>query len=122
MKEWKVQLTRHAEIDLYGIYEYIASTLLEPVVAWNLIQRIETRITKLNTMPQKLAVYPKEPWKSRGLRRVNEGKYAVFYIPTEKNYTVTVIRIVYGGRDIDHILDETTLDYSSEPDNSGVDD
>ena len=114
MIEWSVNLSKQADIDLREIYEYIAFTLLEPVTAGNLIQRIETRISKLNTMPLSYAVYPKEPWKSRGLRRINEGKYAIFFIPTEENHTVVIIRIMYGGRDIDQLLENTHPQYASE--------
>ena len=122
MKEWSVQISRQADIDLREIYEYIAMTLLEPITAWNLVRRIEKRISKLNTMPQSYAAYNKEPWKSCGLRRINEGKYAIFFVPTEKDHIVVVTRIVYGDRDIERILDDTSLDNSSELDISGTDD
>jgi len=107
MIKWSVQLSKQADIDLRKIYEYIAFTLLEPVTAGKLVQRIENKISKLNTMPQSYAVYPKEPWKSRGLRRTNEGKYAIFFVPTEIDQTVIVTRIMYGGRDIESILEDT---------------
>ena len=106
MSDWQVQISKHAEDDLRGIYEYIALEKLEPGVAKNLIGRIEKRVSKLNNSPQSFALYQKEPWKSRGLRRVNSGNYAIFYIPTEEDKMVTVIRIMYGGRDIESILDE----------------
>jgi len=113
MSNWQMQIAKHAEDDLRGIYEYIAFEKLEPGVAKNLIQRIEKRISKLNNCPQSFAQYPKEPWRSRGLRRVNSGKYAIFFIPTEVDMIVTVVRIMYSGRDIDSILDEM-LDDESE--------
>jgi toxin ParE1/3/4 len=40
MSDWQVQLAKHAEDDLRGIYEYIAFELLEPIVARNLTRRI----------------------------------------------------------------------------------
>jgi len=105
MRNWHVQVAKYAEADLRGIYEHIAFTLLEPQVAKNLIRRIRTRINKLSNSPDSYAVYQKEPWKSRGLRRVNSGNYAIFFIPQEKR-VVTVIRVIYGGRDIESILDD----------------
>jgi len=71
-------------------------------------------------MPQSYAVYPKEPWKSCGLRRINEGKYAIIFVPSEIDHTVIVTRIVYGGRDIQSILEDDSLDDSEEADNSGA--
>ena len=73
-------------------------------------------------MPQSYAVYPREPWKSRGLRRINEGKYAIFFVPAEQDHTVIVTRIVYGGRDIERVLDDTPLDDPPELGISGDDD
>ena len=107
-----MHIAKHAEDDLRAIYEYIAFEKLEPGVAKNLIQRIKNRISKLNNSPQSFAPYQKEPWKSRGLRRVNSGKYAIFYIPTGDDKIVTVVRILYGGRDIDNILVEMLDDES----------
>ena len=65
-------------------------------------------------MPLSYTVYPKEPWKSRGLRRVNEGNYGIFFVPLEKRHSVIVIRIMYGGRDIERILDDILSDNTSE--------
>ena len=106
MSSWQVQIAKHAEDDLRCIYEYIAFDKLEPGIAKNLVLRIQKRINKLSNSPQSFALYQKEPWKSRGLRRVNSGNYAIFYIPNEEVRIVTVIRIMYGGRDIETILDD----------------
>ena len=107
MIDWEALLVRQAEADLRGVYEHIAFTLLEPGNAEKMARRIYIRIRKLSSMPQSYAVYPKEPWKSRGLRHANVGKYIVFFVPVESKRTVVVIRIVYGGRDIDRVLEET---------------
>ena len=113
MSDWHVHLAKQAEDDLRDLYEHVAFDLLEPGVAKRLIQRIWKRVEKLNNLPQSFAPYPKEPWKSRGLRRVNSGKHAVFFIPDEETKTVIVIRVLYGGRDIEQILVDM-LDDSSE--------
>jgi len=107
MSDWNISFAEQAEADLREIYEYVAFTLLEPGTAQNLTRRIVARISGLNASPDGYAVYPKEPWKSRGLRRVNAGNYAIFFIPVKNKSTVVIIRIVYGGRDIERVLDET---------------
>ena len=107
MNDWDVLLTDQAESDLRGIYEYIAFSLLEPGTARDLARSIITKISKLSYMPQRYRLYPKEPWKSRGLRRMNMGNYAAFFVPVESKQTVVVIRIVFGGRNIERILDDT---------------
>jgi toxin ParE1/3/4 len=107
MTGWNIFLTGHAEDDLRDIYEYIALTLLEPEIAKNLTRRITEQIAKLKDLPQSYAVYQKEPWGKRGLRRKNVGNYAILFVPVEGKRTVVVIRIVYGGRDINQVLDDT---------------
>lgn len=115
MKNWHVEIAESAEEDLRSIYEYIAFTLFEQQIAKNLIHRLKKRIYKLNNSPTIYAPYPEEPWKSRGLRRVNSGNYAIFFIPTEENEkVVTVLRVIYGGRDIDQILIDMLDDTNNE--------
>ena len=36
--------------------------------------------------------------------------YCVFYIPDKEEMTATVIRVIYGGRDIDKQLEQFTDD------------
>jgi len=101
----RVKLTERAKQDLRDIYEYVAFTLLEPGVAKNLKNRIVDGLMSLREMPCRYPVYQEEPWKGRGLRRINIGNYSGFYFVTED--AVQVIRIVYGGRDIITILKDS---------------
>ncbi|MCL2882543.1 MAG: type II toxin-antitoxin system RelE/ParE family toxin [Coriobacteriia bacterium] len=107
MIEWQVALTGQAEADLRDIYEYIAFTLLEPKTATRLNNRFRTSISELRSLPKSHAAYQKEPWKSKGMRRMNVGNHAVFFVPFENKHAVIVLRVVYGGRDIDRILEDT---------------
>jgi len=102
---YKVQLTDEARLDLRGIYEYISYSLLEPMIAKNVKNRIVSGLKSLNKMPERYPIYQEEPWKSRGLRRINIGNYSGFFLVAEKS--VRVIRILYGGRDIRTILNES---------------
>jgi len=58
-------------------------------------------------MPKRFRSDEKEPWKSRGLREVPVDNYLVFYIPDDSSETVTIIRVVYGGRDVDTQLNKS---------------
>lgn len=56
-------------------------------------------------MPERFRVFEKEPWYSRGLRHMPLDNFIVFYISNAEDETVTVIRVMYGGkRDIDKQL------------------
>ena len=103
-----VQISEQADRDLRGIYEYIAFELLAPENAAGQLDRLESAISKLDYMPDKFRMYDREPWKSRGLRVFPVDNYFVFYIPNEETRIVTVIRVMYGGRDIDKELKRHT--------------
>lgn len=105
---YEVEISKQAEADLRGIFEYIAYTLLAPENASGQLDRLETNILKLGQMPERFRLYEKEPWHSRGLRMLPVDNFVVLYIPDEKKGIVTVIRVMYGGRDIEKELREHT--------------
>lgn len=102
--KYKIILTKQTDTDLRSIYEYIAFTLLEPETAARQLERLEKGIQSLDEMPERFRVFQKEPWYSRGLRQMPVDNFILFYIPNAENETVTVIRVMYGGRDIDNQL------------------
>lgn len=65
-----------------------------------LLNIIEKGILSLDEMPERLRTFDKEPWRSRGLFQMPVDHFIVFYIPKRDNKTVSVIRVLYGGRDI----------------------
>lgn len=101
---YSINITSTAKDDLRKIYEYIAFDLQSPQAAENLLDRLESRIEALNDMPERFRLYGKEPWKSRNLRIMPVENYLVFYIPDSADCTVTVIRVLYGGRDTEKLL------------------
>jgi len=107
MNEWDVDISEQAKRDLRGIYEYIAFGLSQPGIAEDMMKRLADAINGLDIMPERFPVYQREPWKSRGMRRMNVKNYAVFYIPIEAQNIVAIVQVVYGGRDIDEVLKST---------------
>ena len=105
---YEVVLSAQAEMDLRGIYEYIAFTLLAPENAIGQLKRMEEAMFSLEQYPLRYKAYEKEPWHSRGLRVLPIDNYVVLYIPNEETKVVTVIRVMYGGRDIRKELNEHT--------------
>lgn len=102
--KYKIVLTKQADTDLRGIYEYIAFNLLEPETAVRQLGRIEKAILNLDEMPERFRVFEKEPWYSRGLRQMPVDNFIIFYILNAEDQIVNVIRVMYGGRDIDKQL------------------
>ncbi|MBQ7872204.1 MAG: type II toxin-antitoxin system RelE/ParE family toxin [Oscillospiraceae bacterium] len=96
-----VNITRQAEEDLRGIFEYIAFELRSFQNARRQLDRLEENILSLDRMPERYRRYEKELWHSRGLRIMPVDHYLVFYIPDAESETVSIIRVMYGGQDID---------------------
>ena len=105
--KYEVFTTEQAAADLRAIFEYIAYNLLAGQNALNLLDRLEQAILSLDEMPERYHLYDKEPWRERNLRIMLVDNYLVFYIPQEEDKTVTVIRVMYGRRDIDAQIKQT---------------
>lgn len=99
-----IKLTRDAEKDLCDIFEYIAFLLQSPQNAAGQLDRLEQGIASLDNMPERFRIYEREPWTSRGLRVMPVDNYLVFYLTEIETETVTVLRIMYGGRDTERQL------------------
>ena len=103
----KIVYTFKARKDLRSIYEYIAFTLLVPEAAKNTVEKIITTIRSLESMPERNPIYKEEPWYSFGVHFIPVRNYLVFYTINSEAQTIYISRIVFGGRDISHQLDET---------------
>ena len=101
-----VSYSAEARQDLRDIYEYIAYELLVPETAARQAERIMKATRSLEQMPMRHGLYEEEPWHSQGLRVLPVDNYLVFYLPDETNATVSIIRIMYGGRDIENQLND----------------
>ena len=101
---YEVELSEQADSDLRGIFEYISFELQSPENASGQLDRLEEQILSLDTMPERYRRYEKEPWKSRGLRVLPVDNYVALYIPDCDKKVVTILRVMYTRRDIDHQL------------------
>lgn len=98
---YDVRISNQEEADLRSIFEYIAFELQSVQNAVGQLDRLEESILSLDQMPDRYRAYEKEPWHSRGLRVMPVDKYLVFYIPNHDAKVVNIVRVMYGGRDID---------------------
>lgn len=104
--KYSVVLSKYAFADLDAIFDYIAYGLKSAENARALLSRIKNEIISLNQMPERYRRYDKEPWRSRGVRIVSVDNYCILYIPDNEQKNVTIIRVAYGGRNLDTILAE----------------
>lgn len=105
---YDVQISNQAESDLRIIFEYIAFELQSVQTAVGQLSRLEENINSLDQMPDRYRAYEKEPWHSRGLRVMPVDNYIVFYTPNHDAKVVNIVRVMYGGRDIDTQLSRFT--------------
>jgi toxin ParE1/3/4 len=105
---FEIEISAQAEHDLRDIYEYIAYELQSPENAKGQMDRLEESILGLDQMPERFRAYEKEPWYSRGLRIMPVDHYCVFYIPDREKAVVTILRVMYGGRDMETQLKNDT--------------
>ena len=101
---YEVELSEQADSDLRGIFEYIAFELQSPENAIGQLDRLEEQILSLDAMPKRYRKYEKEPWKSRELHILSVDNYVILYIPNSDKKVVTILRVMYAGRDIDNQL------------------
>ena len=101
---WQVLYTNRANEDLQNIYKYIIEELKAPEAAQKLITKIMDNIDTLNDMPKRNPLYNKEPWKSRGLRKLIIDNFITFYLTNETKKQVIILALMYGGRDIVNLL------------------
>lgn len=101
---YHVTLTQQAQADLREIFKYIAIDLQSVENASGQLDRLEKAIATLDQVPERFRAYDKPKWRQRNLRIMPVDNYLVLYIPDHGSTTVTVLRIMYGGRDISRQL------------------
>ena len=111
-----VRMTPQSEDDLRGIYEYIAFHLRAPMNAARQLDSLETSILSLESLPERYQRYSEAPWSNRNLRIMPVRNYLVFYIPTavpengqDETGAVTIVRVMYGGQDVQEQLTRFTV-------------
>ena len=104
MEAWRVTYSPAARDDLKTIYSYIAFQLKERQTARNQSNRIRNAIRSLDRFPNRHTAVEWEPWSSMGMRRLPVDNFLVFYLVNEEKHLVTVVRIFYGGRDIERLI------------------
>lgn len=107
-ESYKIIYSPQALDDLKRIYSYIAFSLKAAPTAKKLVNRIRNEIRTLYTMPERYAAFKLETWQHAGMRKLTIGNFVVIYTIDNSSRTVSIIRILYGGMDIDSILLESS--------------
>jgi len=104
MSDYSIIYSPEAKDDLREIYSYIAFDLKAPENAEGQVNRIRKEIRSLDFMPSRYGIVDWEPWKSMNMHKVPVDNFVVYYAVNDDLRTVTVIRIFYGGRNVEGII------------------
>ena len=110
MNFYQINYSPAALDDLRSIFNYIALELTAPDTAKNQIDRIRKAVKSLSSFPKKNVTVDWEPRTSMGMRKLPVNNYVIFYTIDEENSSVDIIRLFYGGRNIQEIISRNNHD------------
>ena len=102
--------TAQAYTDLGDIYAYLAFERKAPRTAKAQVDRIRKAVAALQTFPESCPVVDWRPWAAQGVRKMPVDHYVVFYCVDKSQKRATVLRIFYGGRDVEHLVCQEETD------------
>lgn len=100
---YRIRLSERSDRDIRNIYEYIAYTLLDPLNAVTVFNRITEAILSLSKMPERHKIY-KTGGNGEEIRFLVSGNHNIYYWVDFSAHQVNIIRVLYGGMDIDKEL------------------
>ena len=103
MNLYRVEYSQEALVDMKSIYTYISQILHAPLTARRQVNRIRKEIRDLEAFPTRYVLVEWEPWASMKMHRLPIDNYVVFYFVDEQAMAVKIVRIVYGGRNLEDL-------------------
>ncbi len=104
MKNFSLIISDTAAKDLSEIISYLKNELSYPDSAKLLLKKIRKETSKLKELPFLFPLVEDEILAARKIRKLSIDNILIFYILTENEKTVTVIRILHARRDWINLL------------------
>lgn len=101
---YKLIVSKDAYEDLAGIVGYIANELHNRKAAAGFLDEVEERYKRVADNPHIYALCHDARLERMGYRKIVIKNYLVLYRVDEKQKTLYIVRIVYGGRDYPELL------------------
>ncbi len=98
------RFTEKAEQDLDEILRYISVDLVNPTAAQNLGRKVFEKIDMVRTFPESGAPVDNEFLADKTVRKLSVDNYVIYYKAYYEENVISIIRIVYGKRNLDEIL------------------
>ncbi|MDR2504545.1 MAG: type II toxin-antitoxin system RelE/ParE family toxin [Oscillospiraceae bacterium] len=103
---YAIQITKKAQNDLLDIERYIIDELGNPKAAERIMSLLDKGILSLKESPARCPIVDDSHLSEIELRRLIVKNYSVFFIISEEDKLVPIVRILYAKRDWQHIVDE----------------
>ena len=105
-EQYSYMLTETAEADVDEATDYIVNELHNPDAAAVFLDAMEEKLSEICRSP-KTGRLVRNPYLTRNdIRRVLVKNYIAYYIVDETEAEIIVLRVVYGGRDQDQIVEK----------------
>ena len=102
--KYSYNFTEKAERDFDEILRYISFDLANPIAAQNLGRKIFEKIDIVRSYPESCAIVENEFLSDKTVRKLLVDNYIIYYKVNYDKKIITIIRIVYGKRNLDEII------------------
>ena len=104
--EFEYKLSRKAETDLDETIAYIAVTLENPKAAADFVDKLTQIVSELSSFPESGEKVVNDFLADNRVRKRLVGNYVLYYLPDFDERRIYILRIVFGGRDMEQIFKE----------------
>lgn len=98
-KKYNLKITPSAENDLDDIYNYICNSLLAPISAQSLMDKIENGVKALCDFPYKYELSKDDLLREKGYHKLVINNYIALYLIDEAEKNIIIARVFYGAMD-----------------------
>lgn len=101
---YSIHITAAAERDMANASDHIEFVLKNPKAADDLLDEAELKINTLSSFPGKFPLVDDPLLSSWGIRFIQVKNYLAFYVISEEEEKVIVVRFLYGKSNWESIL------------------
>lgn len=101
---YAIHITSAAERDIANASEYIEFVLKNPKASDDLLDEAELKINALSSFPGKFPLVEDPVLSSWGIRFTQVKNYLAFYVVSEEEQKVTIVRFLYNKSNWELIL------------------
>ena len=110
MIKYSLCLTPDAQTNILNAALYIANDLSNPIAANRYLETIRDSLDKLLFFPRIHPLLKKEPYKSRGIRKMIAKSTIIYYYIDSKNRKIQVLAVLDARMDQFKQLDKAIID------------